>query len=109
MGEEKWKEYALWPKRTGKGARDEPGAGRHIRHELITFRAILRYAAYKHLLPNSSVPKGKVLHSKARREAFIPPGVRISHYAQRFTTYWNALIKACDRPVRSVRSLAHRF
>ena len=56
MGEEKWKEYPLWRKRTGKGARGEPVQDGTIRHELITFRAILRYAADKHLLSDSSVP-----------------------------------------------------
>ena len=87
MGEEKWKEYPLWRKRTGKGARDEPVQDGTIRHELITFRAILRYAADKHLLPHTSVPKGKVLHSKARREAFTPQEYRHLHtYARKWVS-----------------------
>jgi hypothetical protein len=56
----------LWRKRSGKGARGEPVQDGTIRYELITFRAILRYAADKRFLPDSSVPKGKVLHSRAR-------------------------------------------
>ena len=85
MGEEKWKECPLWRKRTGKGARGEPVQDGTIRHELITFRAILRYAADKRLLPHTSVPKGKVLHSKARREAFSPQEYRHLHtYARKW-------------------------
>jgi integrase len=88
MGEEKWKEYPLWRKRTGKGARGEPVQDGTIRHELITFRAILRYAADKHLLPHSSVPKGKVLHSRARREAFNPQEYRHLHtYARKWVNH----------------------
>lgn len=59
----------------------------YIRNHLIEYCAILRYAANKRLLPDSSVPKGKVLPSRARQEAFTPQEYRHLHtYARKWVT-----------------------
>ena len=76
---ERWKAYPLWRKKNGlsldgQGARDGT-----IRHELITFRAILRYAADKGYIRENHVPRGKIVKDKARREAFTPQEYRQLH------------------------------
>ena len=50
-----------------------------IRQEMVTLRAILSYAASKHYIRESQMPKGDMPEDKNRREAFTPQEWRKLH------------------------------
>lgn len=106
VGEDKWKAYPLWRKqnnaerkhpraRAPKEAagsqepkdRAPPPQARDgtIRQEMMTFRAIMNFAADKQYIRERQVPKGKLLSDKARREEFTPQEYRDLHtFARRW-------------------------
>lgn len=101
VGAEKWDDYPRWRKEEGgnrppekkvKGRRTK-GAGTDlhvddqetqrtpakdgtIRQEMMTFRAIMNFAARKRYIPTTQVPDGKLPMDKARREEFTPQEYR---------------------------------
>ncbi len=110
VGEDKWKAYPLWRKQNNapkkkKNTRpgftslkddislEEPKADVSesqakdgtIRQEMMTFRAIMNFAADKQYIRERQVPKGKLLSDKARREEFTPQEYRHLHtFARRW-------------------------
>src|SRR5690606_11863211 len=50
----------------------KPASNGSIRHEMVTFRAIMNYAATKNYIRENQVPKGDMPENKNRREAFNP-------------------------------------
>lgn len=79
LSDDRWKAYPLWRKKNGKSIGGGPAKDGTIRHEMITFRAILRFAADKRYIRENQVPRGKILKDKARREAFTPKEYRELH------------------------------
>lgn len=99
--ESHWTEYPFWrkennaPKKSqkkhplhkkaketkGDGEQKEHKAAKNgsIRQEMVTLRAILGYAASKHYIRESQVPKGDMPEDKNRREAFTPQEWRKLH------------------------------
>ena len=99
--ESHWTEYPFWrkennaprksqkkhplhkkPKEPKEGAEpEEHKAAKNgsIRQEMVTLRAILSYAASKHYIRESQVPKGDMPEDKNRREAFNPQEWRKLH------------------------------
>lgn len=107
MGEDKWKAYPLWRKQNNTERKEPRGVSRSsediaaqepkdgtlssvakngtIRQEMMTFRAILNFAADKQYIRERQVPKGKLLSDKARREEFTPQEYRHLHtFARRW-------------------------
>jgi len=110
VGEDKWKAYPLWRKQnnapkkkkntrpgftplkddiTLEEPKDDapPSAAKDgtIRQEMMTFRAIMNFAADKQYIRERQVPKGKLLSDKARREEFTPQEYRHLHtFARRW-------------------------
>lgn len=108
VGEDQWKAYHLWRKqrhaekkpkkrpgikpmkeRIAQERKDdaltaEPKDGT-IRLEMMTFRAIMNYAADKRYIRERQVPKSKLPSDKARREEFTPQEYRHLHtFARRW-------------------------
>jgi len=82
VGEDKWKAYPLWRKQNGKSIGGEPAKPAKdgtIRQEMMTFRAIMNFAADKQYIRDRQVPKGKLPSDKARREEFTPQEYRHLH------------------------------
>lgn len=101
--EERWTEYPFWRKKNNapeelkkpthkglagrpersKAAQDpeehEPAKDGTIVGEMMTFRAIMRYAARKKHITESMIPAGDVPEDTARREAFTPQEYRLLH------------------------------
>ncbi|MDE1153588.1 MAG: site-specific integrase [Micavibrio sp.] len=98
--ESHWTEYPFWrkennapkksqkkhplhkkPKVSEKAEEEEHKAAKNgsIRQEMVTLRAILIYAASKHHIRESQVPKGDMPEDKNRREAFTPQEWRKLH------------------------------
>ena len=84
--------YPLWRKNDGgnvvikkgkNGAPDEktivPAKDGAIRQEMMTFRAILNFAADKKYIRERQVPRGNLPPDKARREEFTPQEYRHLH------------------------------
>lgn len=107
VGEDKWKAYPLWrkqnnaEKKSPRGVRPSPddiaaqkpndgtppsvAKNGTIRQEMMTFRAIMNFAADKQYIRERQVPKGKLLSDKARREEFTPQEYRHLHtFARRW-------------------------
>ena len=108
VGEDKWKAYPLWRKQNnaekkkrnsgvtrsidGIAAQEpkddaslSPAKDGTIRQEMMTFRAIMNFAADKQYIRERQVPKGKLLSDKARREEFTPQEYRHLHtFARRW-------------------------
>lgn len=102
--EDKWKSYPLWRKQNNaekKASRrpradtgpQEPGDAKPppqardgtIRQEMMTFRAIMNFAADRQYIRERQVPKGKLVSDKARREEFTPQEYRELHtFARRW-------------------------
>src|SRR5690606_22648526 len=57
----------------------KPASNGTIRHEMVTFRAIMNYAASKNYIRENQVPKGDMPENKNRREAFTPEEWRALH------------------------------
>lgn len=93
IGEDKWRAYPLWrkqrghPKDNGPPAEDaepaEPIKNGTIRQEMMTFRAIMSFAASRQYIQERQVPKGRLPADKARREEFTPQEYRQLHRAAR--------------------------
>lgn len=100
VGEEKWTEYPFWRKKNNapKSPRKHPlhkspkvqpkkdGIEEHqpatdgaIRQEMVTFRAIMRFAAKKKYIPITHVPDGDMPEDNARREAFSSDEYKALH------------------------------
>ena len=106
IGETEWKDYTFWRKKNNApkkektyGARKMTANGRAapqpeeeekekphvpakdgtIRQEMMTFRAIMNFAADKQYIRERQVPKGKLPTDKARREEFTPQEYRTLH------------------------------
>ena len=109
VGEDKWRAYPLWRKQNNaeKKLKNRPGRkpvkegialqepkddasateakDGTIRQEMMTFRAIMNYAADKQYIRERQVPKGKLPSDKARREEFTPQEYRHLHtFARRW-------------------------
>jgi integrase len=107
VGEDKWRAYPLWRKQNNAEKRKPPGVRQQrdvvaaqepkddapplrakdgtIRQEMMTFRAIMNFAADKQYIRERQVPKGKLLSDKARREEFTPQEYRQLHtFARRW-------------------------
>jgi integrase len=103
LGEEQWKEYYFWrrqytaPRKLSYGKRrmnatgpvateDKPADKDHLPAtngticlELVTFRAIMNFAADKGYIKERQVPKGRMPENEARREEFTPQEYRQLH------------------------------
>jgi integrase len=126
--EDKWTEYPFWRKennapeelkksklkgiklRPKKQAKDEepeehkPCKDGTIVAEMMTYRAIMRYAARKQYIRESMVPKGDLPEDSARREAFTAPEYRALHTKAR---EW---IKESNNPVTEwYRKMTYNF
>jgi integrase len=114
VGEDKWKAYTLWRKQEGKNKdrkrRDgtiiegQSAKDGTIRQEMMTFRAIMNFAADKQYIRERQVPKGKLPSDKARREEFTPAEYRHLH------TFARGWIKAAKRDHNVwYRNMAYNF
>lgn len=90
--ESHWTEYPFWRKEhnaprksqkqnplhkkpkakeeTDEEEEHKPASNGTVRHEMVTFRAIMNYAATKNYIRENQVPKGDMPENKNRREAF---------------------------------------
>ena len=119
VGDKEWKTYPLWRKNEGgnvivkkgkKGAQDEKtivaakdGA---IRQEMMTFRAIMNFAADKQYIRERQVPRGNLPSGKARREEFTPQEYKQLH------TFGRKWIKGAKRESEAsvwYRTMAYNF
>jgi integrase len=78
-GEDKWRQYPIWRKQNGKSVGGGPPKDGTIRQEMMTFRAIMNFAADRQYIRERQVPKGKLPSDKARREEFTPQEYRHLH------------------------------
>lgn len=90
-GEKEWNGYLLWRKQNGKSLDGTVRDG-SIRQEMVTFRAVMRFAAGKGYIRERQVPKGKLPSDKGRREEFTLKEYRQLH------TYARKWIKEGYRP-----------
>lgn len=79
VGEDRWKGYAIWRKKTGKGRSGGQPSDGTIRDEMTTFRSIIAFAARKQYIRESQVFGGKLPLARARREEFTPEEYRQLH------------------------------
>lgn len=106
IGETEWKNYPFWRKKHNAPKKDKgygerklkangkavhqqqeeekkeihiPAKDGTIRQEMMTFRAIMNFAADKQYIRERQVPQGKLPTDKARREEFTPPEYRTLH------------------------------
>ena len=117
VGEKEWKTYPLWRKNDGgnvivkkgkKGAPDEktivPAKDGAIRQEMMTFRAIMNFAADKQYIRERQVPRGDLPSGKARREEFTPQEYRHLH------TFGRSWIKGANSGTSIwYRTMAYNF
>jgi integrase len=82
VGEDKWLGYPLWRKQNGRSLDGKVKDGT-VRTEMVTFRAIMRYAAAKGYIRERQVPKQMLLTDRGRREEFTPPEYRHLHTTAR--------------------------
>ena len=129
--DDKWTEYPFWrkenntirkpPKRVLRkkpkaGAlpdakedgelekKDRPATSGTIRQEMMTFRAIMNFAAGKHYIRESQVPKGSMPEDKNRRDEFTPQEYRQLH------TFARDWIGQADREINIwYRTMAYNF
>src|SRR5260370_3474410 len=81
IGADKWKSYLSWRKKNGTVWRKEDGKrvsyppkDGTIRVEMMTFRAIMNFAADKQYIRERQLPRGKLPLDRARREELTPGG-----------------------------------
>lgn len=106
VGDNQWKEYPFWRKKNNAPQRGHDSYGKRrkkangkivsletkqaeephkpakdgtIRQEMMTFRAIMNFAADKNYIRERQVPKSKLPNDKARREEFTPQEYRDLH------------------------------
>ncbi|MBT4464362.1 MAG: tyrosine-type recombinase/integrase, partial [Rhodospirillaceae bacterium] len=70
IGEDRWKQYATWRRKTGKGRSGGRVSDGTIRDESATFRSVMRFAASKRYIRESQMFRGKLLVDKTKREEF---------------------------------------
>ncbi len=107
VGEDKWRTYPLWRKQNGKsidGEPPRPAKDGTIRQEMMTFRAIMNFAADKQYIRERQVPKGKLLSDKARREEFTLKEYRHLHT---FARKW--IKQANNKASTWYRTMAYNF
>ena len=91
VGEKHWSAYPLWRKNEGGNVitkKDEdgntaqtivPAKDGAVRQEMMTFRAIMNFAADRKYIRERQVPRGKLPSNKARREEFTPQEYKKLH------------------------------
>jgi integrase len=97
VGEAQWTAYPTWRRQnsvkhtrrrlrrvTAVPAQPEaesvvPAKDGTVRQEMMTFRAIMRFAAKKRYIKDNQVPEGKLPVDRARRDAFSPQEYRHLH------------------------------
>ena len=123
--DERWSEYPFWRKKHNapKEPRKHPlhkspkvqpkdeGDEEHVaakdgtvRHEMITLRAIMRFAAKQKYIPITQVPDGDMPEDNARREAFSSDQYRALHTYAR-----DKWIDKGDRLNVWYRNMAYQF
>jgi integrase len=119
VAEDEWDRYPAWrrknsferPKKQRPGMPPEerkpapPARDNTIRHELITLRAIMNFAADKNYIRERQVPRGDLPSGKARREEFTPQEYRELHTFAR--DKW--IKKARNKANLFYRSMAYNF
>jgi len=119
VGEDEWDRYPAWrkknsfqrPKKQPPGMPPEerkaapPARDNTIRHEMITLRAILNFAADKGYISERQVPRGDLPSGKARREEFTPQEYRDLHTFAR--DKW--IKKARNKANLFYRNMAYNF
>ena len=83
VNEEKWNSYPLWRKQNGK-TRDKRNPDKKIsdgsiKQEMITLRAIMRFASDRNYIQERQIPKGRAVIDKSRREEFTPKEYKDLH------------------------------
>jgi integrase len=129
--EDKWTEYPFWrkennairkpqkrvfckkpkagalpdaPADAGQKKKDGPAKNGTIRQEMMTFRAIMNFAAGKHYIRESQVPKGDMPEDKNRRDEFTPQEYRQMH------TFARDWIRKGDKEINIwYRTMAYNF
>jgi integrase len=126
--DDKWKSYPLWRKQNNAEKKNKRRAGwpskrviavqepkkddapppeaknGTIRQEMMTFRAIMNFAADKQYIRERQVPKGKLLSDKARREEFTLKEYRHLHS---FARRW--IKQATTDSSKWYRTMAYNF
>lgn len=104
IGEDKWKAYPLWRSQNGKSKDGTAAKGGTVRQEMMTYRAIMNFAADKQYIRERQVPKGQLPSDKVRREDFTPQEYRHLHT---FARQW---IKSAKSKSSSwYRNMAYNF
>jgi len=104
IGEDKWTDYPMWRQNNGQGRSGGRVSDATIRSEMGTFRAIMRFAAFKKYIRDSQVFKGKLPISKAAREEFTPEEYRKLH------TYARKWMKEARTKLNAIsRTMAYNF
>jgi integrase len=129
--EDKWTEYPFWRKENNairkpqkrvfrkkpkagalpdapadaeQNKKDGPAKNGTIRQEMMTFRAIMNFAAGKHYIRESQVPKGGMPEDKNRRDEFTPQEYRQLH------TFARDWIRKGDKEINIwYRTMAYNF
>lgn len=104
IGEDRWKAYASWRRKTGKGRSGGEVSAGTIRDEMATFRSIMAFAASKQYIRESQVFRGRLPLDKARREEFAPEEYRKLHS---FARKW--IKEARTETNRWSRTVAYNF
>lgn len=78
IGEDKFRAYPLWRKNNGNSLDGKARDGT-IRQEMMTYKAIMNYAADKGYIRERQIPKGRMPIDKARRDEFTPSEYRQLH------------------------------
>lgn len=103
IGQDKWSGYPLWRKQNGRSLEGIAKDGT-IRQEMVTFRAVMNYAADRHYIRERQIPRGKLPVDKGRREEFTPAEYRELH------TYARQWIKETKRESNIwYRTMAYNF
>jgi hypothetical protein len=79
VGDDKWRNYPIWRKQNGRSMGGTPAKDGTIRQEMMTYRAVMNFAAQKRYIRESQVPKGRLISDKARRDEFTPQEYRHLH------------------------------
>ena len=104
IGEEKWRSYPHWRKKNGKSIGPGGVKDSTIRHEMMTFRAIMNFAASKQYIRESQVPRGRLPKDNGRREEFTPQEYRHLHT---FARQW--IKQASNDYTEWCRTIAYNF
>jgi integrase len=79
IGDDKWRNYPIWRKQNGRSMGGTPAKDGTVRQEMMTYRAVMNFAAQKRYIRESQVPKGRLISDKARRDEFTPQEYRHLH------------------------------